>query len=540
MLNNKDFYPTPEKLIERMVSKIKGNPRKALDPSAGKGDLIAGVNKNRRGGWHSGPSVDFSAIEIDPDLQATLRGHHYKVIDTDFLAYTGTDQFDLIIANPPFSEGDRHLLKAIEIMYRGQIVFLLNAETIRNPHTKTRKLLVKRLAELGATIEYIKNAFEVAERKTKVEVALIYINIDRKVEDDMFADCKDKAKKTTATVTDKHEVSTGKTIEELVAEYNQIVKLGTDTIISYYRNYRKVGRYIGLDQKADDYSCREEDLTTKLQNKVNDLLTRVRNDFWRRTLKLQAVSSRLTSAKQKEFEAQLTDRCTLDFTESNIRQFILNVIGGYEQTLIAAVLDTFDKFTKHGYRDNLYEENIHMFNGWKTNNSFKVGKKVIIPVYGSYGGAFFDGKNESWAKWKLNYGAAQVLDDIDKVCNYFGGMEDYRSISSSLEQAFDRSPKASRQSGIDSTYFKITVHKKSTIHLTFKSDDILRRFNVVACRGKGWLPDDYNVKPFNGMTPDEKAVVESFEGSASYMKNLNKPLFIAAANALKIEFKTAA
>ena len=38
--------------------------------------------------------------------------------------------------NPPFSEGDKHLLKAINIMKNGgQIVCILNAETIKNPYS---------------------------------------------------------------------------------------------------------------------------------------------------------------------------------------------------------------------------------------------------------------------------------------------------------------------------------------------------------------------------------------------------------------------
>lgn len=36
LLSNKNFYPTPDKLIDRMIAKIKGDPVKILDPSAGK------------------------------------------------------------------------------------------------------------------------------------------------------------------------------------------------------------------------------------------------------------------------------------------------------------------------------------------------------------------------------------------------------------------------------------------------------------------------------------------------------------------------
>lgn len=189
MLNNKSFYPTPASLVQKMVYKIKGHPSKVLEPSAGKGDLVEGVSDRWK--YNHGHKPEICAIEIDPVLQATLRGNGHKLIDTDFLAYTGPDKFDLIIMNPPFDDGDKHLLKALDIMYRGQIICLLNAETLRNPFSNERKLLVRRLEEAGAEIEYIKNAFISAERKTDVEVALINIIIDRKVEDDLFADCDD-------------------------------------------------------------------------------------------------------------------------------------------------------------------------------------------------------------------------------------------------------------------------------------------------------------------------------------------------------------
>jgi len=144
---NKNGYPTPPPLNKIMIAKIKGHPCKILEPEAGRGDLI-----HELGGWDKRFRLeDISAIEIDETLQNTLRGAGIKLIDTDFLAYSGPDKFDLIIGNPPFDEGDKHLMKAIEILYSGQIIFLLNAETIKNPHTNLRKDLVRKLGELGAS-----------------------------------------------------------------------------------------------------------------------------------------------------------------------------------------------------------------------------------------------------------------------------------------------------------------------------------------------------------------------------------------------------
>jgi len=186
-------------------------------------------------------------------------------------------------------------------------------------------------------------------------------------------------------------------------------------------------------------------------------------------------------------------------------------------------LEIFDMFTvRHCYDGGVHEKNIHYYNGWKTNKAFKVGKRVVIPIYGAGCG---DGPFRSWNGWKLNWDAARTLRDIDVVMNYFDGMASFFSIADALENAFNLEPNAPTQSGIDSTYFKITVHKKGTIHLTFKDEDILRRFNVVACRGKNWLPGDFGTKSYESLSCDEQSVVDSFEGRESYDKFVNVPLF---------------
>ena len=56
--------------------------------------------------------------------------------------------------NPPFSNGDKHLLKALQMQEKGgNIVCLLNAETLRNPYTESRKELIRQLDKYDADIE---------------------------------------------------------------------------------------------------------------------------------------------------------------------------------------------------------------------------------------------------------------------------------------------------------------------------------------------------------------------------------------------------
>jgi hypothetical protein len=505
-------------MIHRMLAMVEGYPRRILEPHGGKGDLVEGIIEHYGTGMYSRRDHDISVIEKDPLLQTILLGKKFKLIDQDFLSYSAPDQFDLIIANPPFDHGEKHLLKAINIMYRGQIVFLLNADTIRKPNTLLKKTLTSKLDELGATVKIYKNAFVDAERQTNVDVALVYIKIERQIEDELFAGMTDAAEAEKVEVTQKQELSTGKNIEELVAEYNEIIRLATTTIMDYYRNSRKLGNYLSLHCSNEDETIKVNDLTATVQNKINSVVITARKRFWAKVLNLDAVKKRLTEKKRQEFHAQIDVRSQMDFNEANIRQFVLNLIGSYEQTLTEAVIDCFDMMSRRfAWDTSIHCKNTHYFDGWKTNDAFKVGKKVIIPMHAGYGHAFVDTYNGGW---KLDWSVKGKLNDIDLVMNYFDGAKDYISIEQALEEAFARNTNK-----CESTYFNIIAYKKGTLHLTFKSEDILRRFNVVACRGKGWLPEDYGTKPFAKLSAPEQALAKEFEGQQSYSKNAGKQLF---------------
>jgi hypothetical protein len=521
MFSNGTFYPTPENLASKMVAKINGHPAAILEPSAGKGDLLDAVNRVKYDRWSY---ADFSVIEKDPTLQSVLKGKGYLLLDDDFLRFSGPDKFDLIIANPPFNHGAEHLLKAIDIMYSGQIIFLLNAETIRNPFSMIRKELVKKLKALNAEIEFHTGAFHDAERKTDVDVALINIVIDRNIEEDLFdgadatvADCHEQ-------IEENYEITTGNHIEDLVAEYNQVVQVATDTILGYYRNSKKIWPYIGLNREPEKHYSGAEALTEKVRSTLNGTLRLIRRDFWHRTLDLKEVRSRLTTKRKKEFEQSIKEHSNMDFTENNIRAFLLNLINCYDDTLTKAVLEIFNLFTiKHCWeKGGVFTDNIHYFDGWKTNNAFRVGKKVIIPVHGGHG----NGPFLSWMdrnKWELSYSAEEALRDIDIVMNYFDGCRQYTSVTQALNRSF-----ADGQSrNIRSTYFIITAYKKGTLHLTFRDENILRRFNVAACLGKEWLPMDYGQRPYEDLAPEEQNVVDTFEigGAAEYTKNVGQSVF---------------
>ena len=204
-----DFYPTPDDLANELVGSAM-RPDKyghrcflgpVLEPSAGNGSLAFAIERAcdiRRGkdGAFVGSygntmknphndadnrRLDLDVIELSADFRAVLKSKGLRVVHDDFLTFRPAKKYAAIIMNPPFSKGAAHLLKALDIQRDGGAVrCILNAETIRNPCTNERKILVDKLKSLGAAIEYKTKAFSNGLRKTNVEIAIISVDIPEK------------------------------------------------------------------------------------------------------------------------------------------------------------------------------------------------------------------------------------------------------------------------------------------------------------------------------------------------------------------------
>ena len=97
--------------------------------ASSKGDLAdAAVGKLDR--YYNRCREVVHCIEIEPELQAAIRGKGYPLVGTDFLTFWPDEKYDLILMNPPFANGDAHLLHAWEILDHGDIVCLLNEQTL--------------------------------------------------------------------------------------------------------------------------------------------------------------------------------------------------------------------------------------------------------------------------------------------------------------------------------------------------------------------------------------------------------------------------
>lgn len=531
--DNSGFYPTPSKLAGKMLSCVDWeNVFSVLEPSAGKGDLAEAVsrfvedtrNSRRVSLCQREPYID--CIERDSDLAALLRGKGLLVVHDDFLTFHTHKQYDLCVMNPPFDCGDEHLLKALSLMERGgQIVCLLNAETIRNPYTNRRKALMQKLREHNARIEFIENAFAHAQRPTDVEIAMVYVNIPRRENtSDILSSLHRASENSTESSEQTGYLASADWLQNMIDGFEFEAKLG-EKIINEFAALRP------FFESGEKYSKPLLSLEVGVKNTgnnasmLNAYLFGLRAKYWGNLLCRPELTEKMTSAMQQDYNSKVESLSEYDFSRYNIETVMREIAAQLSRGVEESILDLFERFsTKYSWCPES-ENNIHYYNGWATNKAHKVGMKVIIPANGCCA--------DKWRNEKLDtYRVNSLISDLERAMNYLDRGE------TSFRVPVDRAVRIANINDMnkaDFTYFTCTFYKKGTCHIKFKPEAsrIIDRLNIFAGQHKNWLPPTYGKKHYADMTAEERAVIDDFQGAESYEKTIADPsMLITSGSAL--------
>lgn len=482
-----------------------------LEPSAGKGD-ICDVIRSRIDSHYSRRSNIIDVIEINPDLQATLRGKGYHLVQDDFLSFQTQKPYDLIIANFPFSTGEHHLEKALAMLKRngGQLVCLVNAETLRNPWSNLRNIITRQLMEWDAQIEYLAGEFKDAERPTQVDVALIRVKRERQpVEPLLLHDL--KCAQAAVSEADIHEQIIEKDyINAMVAQFNFECKLGVRLIEEYFALKPYILNALPKKDETNSYSSPLIELKIKGESLgsagvnayIDRYLPMVRQKYWSVLVNDPRYTGQFTENILQDLRAKLTELANYDFNRFNIEQLGKDLAMRINKGVEKAILDLFDTFSRgHAWHQECDNGNIHYYTGWKTNKAWRVNKRVIIPLHGI----------SAWSN-SIDYQAFEKLRDMVKVFNYLSADKDPPKLLS--RSRYDHPVHPGEVT--DFRYFEIKLYKKGTCHITFKDQDLLDKFNIFGSQRKGWLPPGYGKKPYEDLDRDERDTVDTFEGREHY------------------------
>ena len=549
-----EFYPTPPELIAKMLETvIRERNKTILEPSAGKGDILDFISlykqnesgcgykwlieqlkesnyddipqmllqetvKDFKNGKRAREVINAECIEIDSNLCAILKDKGYRVYNDDFLLYDDDKHYDLIIMNPPFSNGDEHLLKAISIAEKtgSKIICLLNAETIKNSYSNKRKLLANKLEKYGAEIEFVENAFSDAERKTDVEVAIVRADVPTPF--------KENSRIWEELETNDIEINEPEFSGEIVS-VNEPLKMA----VKLYKKELEAGKRL-----IEEYLSLKPYLTSSFENEDtpsymrgclltlssgkngldwNEYLYSLRYKYWRELLHNPKFMQNLTSNLREEYYSMISEFASRDFSLKNIYAVKMDIISRTAKGIEEKIVDMFEQLS---YKNSMDAAgNVHYFNGWKSNSAFKINQKVVVPYCNCW-----DGICKKFDFWHYGYGSNvfRTLDDIEKCLAFLQIGESELDYAVDLSGHLKVCQERQETRKLQFRFFDVDIFKKGTMHIRFRDTELLKRFNIYGCQHKGWLPPAYGKKSYKDMNAEEKQVIDEYEGQQEYEK----------------------
>lgn len=511
------FYPTPIPLIDKMLEKVNLHKyRNILEPSIGRGDILDRISEITSHDRYN--KVNLYGIEISPELSSTAKSKGYKIIHDDFLTYDSAKSYGLIIANPPFSNGVKHLLKMIEIQEQngGDVICLLNAETIKNPFSNDRKFLLKQLDKYNADIEFIENAFTGAERKTNVETALIYIKIEKEYKNSVIIDHLKQEEHYKVQSKVSNDIVSNDFMEQIIAKYNFEINAGVKLINEYEQLLPMLSRDFDSESPILELSVFDENYSRENDSLVNKFIKKVRYKYWQTLFRSKEFSSLLTNDLRVQYSDKMEELQDYDFSEYNINQIKLDIQYMLSESLEQTIYKLFDDLISYAHWHG-YEGNIHYYNGWKTNSAHKINEKRNILPWNAYG------------SWKDNFSPSYYtfldkIRDIHKVFTYLDNGK--TTLEDDIFEILRQAEKDGQTKDIDLGYFSITCFKRGTTHFKWKRQDLIQKLNILGSKNKNWLPPNYG-NPYETMTKDEQDVIDSFQGKDDYERTMqNKGFYL--------------
>jgi len=225
--------------------------------------------------------------------------------------------------------------------------------------------------------------------------------------------------------------------------------------------------------------------------------------------KAPEFTGQLTSNLQRELAEKVKALADYEFSRVNILSIQRDLSKQTIASIEEAIVKQFDDLSrKHSWDKD--SSNVHYYNGWCTNKSWKINEKVILPNYSW---------DRTFERWEYSHGA-QELRDLEKCLTFLnGGLPPEVSIGAALSSA----KQFKQSSNISGSFFSVTFYKKGTCHIRFLRKDLLDRLNRFGAQKKNWLPPSYGKRSYANMDQAERAAVDAFEGQETYAKVMANP-----------------
>lgn len=472
------FYPTPRPLAKHLWKGFKGPVLHPLDACAGDGALADAIPRD----YHDRhPLVD--CVEIDAARHPTLRAKGHRVVGLDFLEFEGGTVYDCVVLNPPFANGAKHVLKAWDMLFTGEIGAIINAETLRNPFSAERKRLAELVAQHGK-VEFIVDAFRGHDvpREADVEIAVVHLFKPPECSDDWIGPV------IASMATDRNPESDIELPQELALPASFV----SNQVNAFRAAVKAMREAVKMRSVAEVYAARIGETMLDLANgkqsdaETGDIMRKrfakgygeLKDRAWASVLRSTEALNKLSAKVQRQAESQFEAIKCLEFTESNVYAFLLGLVQSAPEMQVDMACDVFDQVMAY------HSDNAVFYRGWKSNDRhrtcgmrIKTTRFVLPRNPRTYGGG-------------LEWDAVRRLTDFDKVFAMLDGKaEPEVSLYSLFEGKGSKTSELQSGERVSSSYFDIRWYPGAgTIHFFPRSKELVDRLNRLVGQRRGWLP----------------------------------------------------
>ena len=219
------------------------------------------------------------------------------------------------------------------------------------------------------------------------------------------------------------------------------------------------------------------------QRAYETFLDDVKSQAWDTIISGMGLDKYMTSSMEKTMQRFRKAQGNFELTKENIMalfQLLMSNLGNIMKTNIVSVYDTFTRF---------YKDNTSYTEGWKTNKQYRANRKIVLPDMVEAG--WMPQRYGYKKTFSVNWNRYPVLDDIDKAMCWLSGrqFEDLDGAApdrTSIRQVIDKYP-VGDTAWATSAFFLVKCFKKGTIHLQFRDEDLLNKFNLAVNEGKNEL-----------------------------------------------------
>ncbi|GGD04299.1 DUF4942 domain-containing protein [Enterococcus wangshanyuanii] len=479
----RERYKDPNPVFDLLCNDLKhlnSGSNKVLIPDADLGELALSSMKFRYG-----VKEEYALLEKDFEKSNNLENQGFEVVGTDFLTFATHIEFDIILLDPPVEKSEDYLLKAFELAQKQvdkscYISALIRADIIQNPSTALQAALENNETE----ITFHKNV----KPESKEEVALVRVSVTKatdnvhKIYDRLLATKGFEPAQTalerglSTIVSDRDLEERLKDIRFLISSYNEHISLLKkkylfDNSLNMFESIMK------QKHKFGSFSYRRNDLT------LNQEIKSIRSQYWEKILKTDEFRKKLTRHGSSLITDKIDSATKLEITEENVLLLLTALMSNGYEVILDSCVEWFKKMT--GNHQNEYSKNIHYYNGFKTNDAFKVNSKIIIPAYQA--SSYYE---------TVSFGYGHPLEENFKHITH--GMQDYMNdlitmfklIKPDIPTTFT----ANDYGDLENEFLRFKVFKKGTIHIWFKDLETLDKFNLICGQKFGWVPSSEEMK----------------------------------------------